>query len=111
MQCRDGNTFGFWQSPKVVFNDGSIALNPNKLYRVRFRVMTLALADQFPRFRMRANGGLSTIANTKLLTSKTGQNHAPDDMGVDYYMWVKPTLTEQVNGIILAFDMVQIGDP
>lgn len=111
LQSKDGNTFGFWQSPQVVFNDGSIALNPDKLYQVRFRVMTLALPDAFPGFRLRANGGMSTVASTKLLSPKTGQNHAPDDLGVDYYLWIDPTLTEQTNGVSLAFDLVQIGDP
>jgi len=106
LQSVDHNTFGAWESPVVTFSDESINLNPAKLYVAKFTISTSSQADKFPGFRLRANGMKNNIAHVRDFNSKNGQEHYPGPLGTDYYLIFRPTNTEALSGIRLAFDLI-----
>ena len=108
LQSVDHNTFGAWESPMVEFSDSSANLNPAKLYIARFKVSTSSQPDKFPGFRLRANGMLNNIAHVRDFNSNNGQEHYPGTLGTDYYLMFRPTETEALSGIRLAFDLLNL---
>ena len=113
LKSRDDNTFGYWESPVIQFPDAmepdsqaSTNFNPAKIYVIRFRVATTSVPDKFPSFRLRANGMKETINHTRTFNSNPGQEHYPGELGTDYYLCFRPTNTEMMNGIRVAFDIL-----
>ena len=106
LQSVDHDTFGAWESPVVTFSDGSLNLNPAKLYIARFMISTSSMPDKFPGFRLRANGMMNNIAHVRDYNSQNGQEHYPGTLGTDYYLIFRPTKTEAMSGIRLSFDLI-----
>jgi len=106
LQGVDFNTYGSWESPLIVFDDGLSNLNPAKIYKVRFNVSTSSLPTQFPGFRLRINDGRNTVAHVRDYNSNEGSDHYPGKEGTDYFINFKPTASEAMNGVYLSFDIV-----
>jgi len=110
LQSKDNNTYGSWESPIIVFSDGTSTLNPSKIYIARFRISTSSDVNTFPGFRIRSNGSRNNVGATRDFNSNSGNEHFPGPNGADYNLIIKPVDTDAKDGIYLSFDLINF-DP